>query len=188
MILTGLLIKITSPGPILADIPNRVGKNGKKFRALKFRSMIVNAHNSLHSDPKYKQLLDDYKNGSYKSPVNDPRITKVGRFIRKYSIDELPQLFNVLRGEMSIVGPRPCYPDELEEQQKRYPETKEYITDMLTVRPGITGYWQVSGRSKILNEKRLEMDAHYARNLSFIMDLNILLRTPWAMLSGKDAV
>lgn len=188
MVATAVAIKLTSPGPVLADIPKRVGKGGKLFRAYKFRSMVVNAHTLLHSDTKYKKLLDEYKKGSFKSPPNDPRITKVGRFIRKYSIDETPQFINVLKGEMSIIGPRPCYQDELAEQQTRYPKTKEYIRDMLTVKPGITGFWQVSGRSKVLNDERLAMDAYYARKKSLLLDLLIFLKTPWAMLSGKDAV
>ncbi len=187
MILTALAIKLTSPGPILADIPKRVGRKGKLFRIYKFRSMFVNAHNLMRTDPKYKKLYEEYKKSGYKLH-NDPRVTKIGRFIRRYSIDEMPQFFNVLKGEMSIVGPRAYYPDELEEQQKRYPHTKELVREMMTVKPGITGYWQVSGRSDVDFERRIEMDAYYARKKSLWLDFLIILRTPFVMLSGKGAV
>lgn len=187
MIITMIVIKLTSPGPVLADIPERVGRKGKLFRIYKFRSMFVNAHNLMKTDPKYKKLYEEYKKSGYKLH-NDPRVTKVGRFIRKYSIDEMPQFFNVLKGEMSIVGPRAYYPDELEEQQKKFPHTKELVKEMLTVKPGITGYWQVSGRSDIDFERRIEMDAYYARKKSLWLDFLIILKTPFVMLSGKGAV
>lgn len=185
---TAIAIKITSKGPVFADTPKRVGKNGKQFYPYKFRSMIANAHKLLKTDPKFKKLYEDYKNGSFKSPKGDPRITSVGRFIRKHSIDEIPQFINVLKGEMSIVGPRPYYPDELEQQQKRYPETPPLVRDMLTAKPGITGFWQVSGRSSVNFDKRIQMDAYYARKRSILLDLLILLKTPWVMISGKGAV
>jgi exopolysaccharide production protein ExoY len=187
MILTLFLIKFTSPGPIFADTPKRVGKEGKKFYAYKFRSMIVNAHYLIRTDPKFKKLYKKYKKSSYKL-YNDPRVTKIGKFIRRYSIDEMPQIFNVLKGEMSIVGPRPYYVDELEEQQKKYPQTKKLVREMLTIKPGITGYWQVTGRSEVNFDKRIEMDAYYARKRSLLLDFLILLKTPWAMISGKGAV
>lgn len=184
---TALVIKLTSPGPILADIPKRVGKDGRLFYPYKFRSMIVNAHKLLTTDPKFRKLYQEYKKSSFKLK-EDPRVTNVGHFIRKYSIDEIPQLVNVLRGEMSIVGPRPYYPDELEEQQKNFPETKPLVKEVLSIKPGITGIWQVSGRSEINFDKRIAMDASYARNMSFWLDLLILLKTPWAMISGKGAI
>lgn len=187
MILTVIAIRLTSPGPVLADIPERVGRKGRLFRIYKFRSMFVNAHNLMKTDPKYRKLYEEYKRSGYKLH-NDPRVTKVGRFIRKYSIDEMPQLFNVLKGEMSIVGPRAYYPDELEEQQKRFPYTRELVKEMLTVKPGITGYWQVSGRSNVDFERRIEMDAYYARKKSLWLDFLIILKTPFVMLSGKGAV
>lgn len=188
IIFTALAIKLTSKGPVFADTPKRVGKNGKLFYPYKFRSMIANAHKLLKTDPKFKKLYEDYKNGSYKSPKGDPRITSVGHFIRKHSIDEIPQFLNVLRGEMSIVGPRPYYPDELETQQKRFPGTESYVKDMLNAKPGITGFWQVSGRSNVNFDKRIQMDAYYARKKSIVLDLLILLKTPWVMISGKGAV
>jgi lipopolysaccharide/colanic/teichoic acid biosynthesis glycosyltransferase len=187
-IITAIAIKLDSKGPVFADTPKRVGKGGKLFYPYKFRSMILNAHKLLQTDPKFKKLYEEYKNGSYKSPKWDPRITKVGKFIRKHSIDEIPQFINVIKGEMSIVGPRPYYPDELEKQQKKYPGTQGYVKEMLTVKPGITGFWQVSGRSEVNFDKRIEMDAYYARKKSILLDILILLKTPWVMISGRGAV
>lgn len=186
-LLCAVAIVIESPGPVLADTPKRVGRRGKLFRLLKFRSMIPNAHHLLHNDPRFKKLLTEYKRSSYKLH-EDPRITKFGRIIRKYSVDEIPQLFNVLRGEMSIVGPRPYYPDELEEQQKNYPETQVLVDEVLEAKPGVTGEWQVSGRSEINFDKRIKMDAEYARRKSILYDILIILKTPWAAISGKGAV
>lgn len=185
-VITAIAIKMETPGPIFADTPPRVGKNGKPFRLYKFRSMIANAHNLLRTDPKLAKLFEEYKKNSYKL-VNDPRVTGVGKFIRKHSIDELPQLVNVLKGEMSIVGPRPYYPDELEEQQKKYPHTKEYVKEVMNVKPGITGLWQTSGRSEVNFDKRIEMDAHYARKKSLMLDLIIMIKSPIVMITGKGA-
>lgn len=187
-LIVALVIKLESPeGPVFADIPHRVGKDGKLYRLYKFRSMIPNAYNLIHTDPKFKKLFEQYKMNSFKL-VDDPRVTKVGKFIRKFSLDEVPQFINVLRGEMSLIGPRPYYKDELEEQQQRYPETKPLVKEALSVRPGITGLWQVSGRSDVNFDKRIELDARYARELSMWYDLKILFRTPLVMLSGKGAV
>lgn len=186
-LITAIAIKIDSSGPILADTPPRVGKNGKLFKLHKFRSMIVGAHDLLRSDPKYKKLYAEYKKSSYKLH-EDPRWTRVGKFIRKHSVDEVPQLINVLKGEMSLIGPRPYYPDELEEQQKKYPETKDLVREVLSVKPGITGSWQVSGRSAINFDKRIAMDAEYARRKSIFYDIIVLLKSPWAMISGRGAV
>ncbi len=186
-LITIIAIELDSPGPVLADTPKRVGKDGKEFKFFKFRSMIPNAHQLLHTDPRFKKLLEEYKKSSFKLH-DDPRITHVGKFIRKHSIDETPQFFNVLRGEMSLVGPRAYYPFELEEQQKKYPQTKELVREVLEVKPGITGPWQVSGRSEINFDKRIEMDAKYARRRSIVYDLIILIKTPMAMITGKGAV
>jgi len=186
-IVTAIAIKLDSKGPIFADTPPRVGKDGKPFRIYKFRSMITNAHQLLRTDPRFKKLYEEYKKSSYKLR-NDPRVTRVGKFIRKHSIDEIPQLINVLKGEMSVVGPRPYYPDELEEQQKKYPHTKELVKEALSVKPGITGLWQVSGRSNVNFDKRIALDAYYARKKSILLDLWILLKSPWVMISGKGAV
>lgn len=186
-ILAAILIKLTSEGPVLADVPNRIGKDQKPFKMYKFRSMILNAHQLLREDEKFKELYEQYKSGSYKLRL-DPRITPIGRYIRKHSIDEVPQILNVLLGEMSIVGPRAYYPDELEEQQKKYPETKKLVAKVLSVRPGITGMWQVSGRSDVNFDKRVAIDAQYVDNMSLWQDIRIILKTPWAMISGKGAV
>ncbi|OGK38321.1 hypothetical protein A3F03_02000 [Candidatus Roizmanbacteria bacterium RIFCSPHIGHO2_12_FULL_41_11] len=182
-----LIIKLTSKGPIFADVPERVGQYGKKFRMYKFRSMIANAHYLLRTDPKFAKLLREYKKGSYKL-LNDPRVTPIGKFIRKHSLDEIPQVLNVLRGEMSIIGPRAYYPDELENQQKEYPHVKGSVAKVLSVKPGITGLWQVTGRSEINFDERIIIDAKYADRLSLGNDLKIILKTPWVMLSGKGAV
>lgn len=184
---SSIFIQIESPGPIFADTPKRVGKDGKLFHLYKLRSMIPNAHRLLHKDPKFRRLLEEYKKSSYKLH-EDPRVTKVGRFIRKHSIDEIPQLINVLKGQMSIVGPRPYYPDELEEQQNAYPKTRILVKEVLGVKPGITGEWQVSGRSEVNFDHRIKMDAKYARRRSILYDILIMLRSPWAMISGKGAV
>lgn len=186
-LITALCIKLGSPGPIFADTPQRVGKNGKLFKLYKFRSMILNAHEKLRNDPKLAKLYTEYKRNSYKLLV-DPRVTPVGRFIRKHSIDEIPQLLNVIRGDMSLVGPRPYYPDELVEQQRKYPHTKDLVKVVLSAKPGITGHWQVSGRSEVNFDKRIKMDADYVKKRSLLMDLSILLKSPWAMISGKGAV
>jgi len=191
MLITAIIIKLTSDGPVLVEPENahlrRLGKNGKPFRLYKFRSMFVNADATLERDPKYKKLYKEYKESNYKL-YRDPRVTPIGKFIRKYSIDETPQFFNVLKGEMSLVGPRPYHEDELIEQQQKYPGTEKFVKEMHKVKPGITGYWQVSGRSSINFDKRIEMDAYYARKKSILFDILILLKTPWAMISGKNAV
>lgn len=186
-VVTVIVIQLDCPGSILADTPNRVGKGGKEFRFYKFRSMIPNAHQLLHTDPKFKKLLEEYKKSSFKLH-DDPRITRVGKFIRKYSIDEIPQFINVLEGDMSIVGPRAYYPFELKEQQENYPKTKDLVREVLKVKPGITGPWQVSGRSSVNFDKRIEMDARYARRRSIVYDLIIMIKTPMAMITGKGAI
>lgn len=186
-IVTAICIWLDSPGPIFADTPQRVGKDGKLFKLYKFRSMVINAHEKLRKDPQLAKLYGEYKKNSYKL-IKDPRVTPVGRFIRKHSIDEIPQFLNVLKGDMSLVGPRPYYPDELVDQQKKYPHTKELVTVVLSAKPGITGYWQVSGRSEVNFDKRIKMDADYVRTSSLWLEILILLKSPWAMISGKGAV
>jgi len=187
MLASALFIKLTSKGPVFADTPKRVGQNTKPFKTYKFRTMITNAYELLKTDPKFKKAFKEQReSGNYKIK-NDPRITKVGRFLRKHSIDEMPQLLNVLKGEMSIVGPRPYYKEELELQQRKFPGTTKYVKQMLKAKPGITGFWQVSGRSEVTFDKRIQMDAYYANKKSLILDLLILLKTPWVMISGKGA-
>jgi len=183
-----LAIRLDSEGPVLADTPRRVGKDNKYFYPYKFRSMIVNAYYLLKTDPKFKEAYEEQQKGGNYKIKNDPRITKVGKFIRKYSLDEIPQLVNVLKGEMSLVGPRPYYPEELDKQQNIYPQTKRLVKEVLSVKPGITGYWQVSGRSEVKFDKRIQMDANYAHKKSIFLDLWIIFMTPWAMISGKGAL
>lgn len=187
IVIVSIMVLWDSEGPVFADTPERVGKNGKPFKMYKFRSMIQNAHEKLRTDPQFANLFEDYKKGSYKLR-NDPRITYVGRFIRKHSLDEIPQLLNVLHGEMSVVGPRAYYPDELSDQQQKYPKTQKAVRVVLSVKPGITGFWQVTGRSEINFDKRIEMDADYVRKRSVLYDLWIIAKTPWAMISGKGAL
>lgn len=187
ILLIAIIIKLDTPGPVFAKTPMRVGKNGKLFRMYKFRSMIQNAHELLRENPEFKKLYEEYKKGSYKL-TNDPRITRVGHFIRKHSLDEVPQFLNVLEGDMSIVGPRAYYADELQEQQKKYPQTKSAVKIVLSVKPGITGQWQVSGRSMINFDKRISVDARYVGRESILYDVWIILKTPWAMISGKNAL
>ena len=184
---TAIAIKLNSPGPILADVPERVGMKGRTFKMYKFRSMIINAHHLLRTDPSFESLYKEYKKGSYKLK-KDPRITSVGKFIRKHSIDEIPQILNVFKGEMSLVGPRAYYPDELENQQKKFPRTKQMVKTVLSVKPGITGLWQVSGRSEINFEKRVSIDAHYVNEVSLITDFSIMIKTPLIMFTGQGAV
>jgi len=190
MLVTSIVIKVTSPGPVLVEKTNshmkRIGKGGKVFRLFKFRSMPVNADYLLTKDPRFKKLYNEYKRSSFKLH-EDPRVTKFGKFIRKYSIDETPQFFNVLRGDMSMVGPRPYHADELTEQQKRYPGTEIYVKETQTVKPGITGFWQTNGRSEVAFDKRAEMDAYYAKKKSLWFDVLIMLKTPLVMLTGKGA-
>lgn len=185
--ITAIAILIDSPGPVFADTPNRVGKDGNLFKLYKFRSMINNAHQMLRHDPKMAKLYEEYRHNSYKL-LHDPRVTKVGRFIRKHSVDEIPQLLNVLKGDMSLVGPRPYYEDELREQQKKYPHTKKLVKVVLSAKPGVTGYWQVSGRSEVNFDKRIQMDADYVTKRSLLFDIMIILKSPWAMIAGKGAV
>ncbi len=185
--LVAILIKTTSKGPIFADVPERIGENGKKFKMYKFRSMIENAHTLLRTDPRFKELYLQYKKDSYKL-YNDPRVTKVGKFIRKHSLDEIPQVLNVLKGELSLVGPRAYYSDELKHQQEEYPHAQKLVKKVLSVKPGITGLWQVSGRSEINFDARIVIDSRYVDTISLKSDLVIMLKTPYVMLTGKGAV
>lgn len=184
LLLVTLAIKLDSSGPILADTPMRAGKNGKLFRIYKFRSMVENAHEILESNPK---LLEEYKKHGYKI-FNDPRITRVGKVLRRFSIDELPQFLNILKGKMSLVGPRAYYPYELEEQQQKYPRSKKYVKIILSGKPGLTGVWQVTGRSEIDFDKRVKMDAWYVKNRSILQDFWIILKTIPAVLLGRGAI
>jgi len=173
-----ILIYLESGWPIFYR-HRRVGKDGKRFWLLKFRSMVPGAEKILFSN---ERLLAEFKNGDWKLE-NDPRITKLGRFLRNLTIDEFPQLVNVLRGEMSMVGPRAYVEKEIKEQTKKYPKTKKLMKKILSVKPGITGVWQTSGRNEIAFDKRAKMDYDYATNVSLGLDLKIILKTPQAMIS-----
>ncbi|WP_409306114.1 sugar transferase [Peribacillus sp. SCS-155] len=164
-------------GPILFK-QKRVGKNGEIFFIYKFRSMVVNAEEVLK---KNKQLYAKYVKNNYKlEQSEDPRITKVGRFLRKTSLDELPQLINVLKGEMSLVGPRPVVLDELKEYGAR-------TSDFLSVSPGLTGYWQVSGRSDIGYPERVDIELYYVYHQSLKLDIIILLKSVLFVVLRKGA-
>lgn len=187
MLVASVWIKVVSPkGPVLADIPHRVGKDKQPFKFYKFRSMYPNAHELLKKDP---ELYAKYVKNNYKLHTDeDPRLIKGGAFLRKSSLDEFPQFFNVLKGEMSLVGYRAYYFDEMEEQLKRFPEANKYINKVMEVKPGITGLWQVSGRSDIGFVDRVKLDAKYAENVSFVYDMMIILKTPYVVLTGKGAI
>ena len=174
MLLVMAAICLDSPGkPIY--VQKRVGKDGKIFSMYKFRSMCVNA------DKKLDELKDQNEmDGPVFKMAHDPRVTKVGHFIRKYSIDELPQLVNIIKGDMSIVGPRPPLPDEVSQYN-------EHQAGRLSVVPGLTCYWQVSGRSDVNFEEWVEMDLKYIRERSLLTDIKIILKTFRAVFSGKGA-
>jgi lipopolysaccharide/colanic/teichoic acid biosynthesis glycosyltransferase len=186
LIVIAALIKLTSKGPILFK-QQRLGQFGVAFTFLKFRSMYFQSDAKIHQD-YVRQLISakgdrrkpDDSGGVYKIK-NDPRITRVGKFLRKTSLDELPQFFNVLRGEMSLVGPRPPIPYEVESydiwHRRRFLETK----------PGITGLWQVEGRSRVKFDDMVRLDLRYARIWSPWLDIKILLRTPGAVFRGDGA-
>jgi Undecaprenyl-phosphate galactose phosphotransferase WbaP len=176
--LIALLIRLDSPGPIFYG-QTRIGYNGRPFKAWKFRSMVQDADrvldNYLIRHPELKEAWEkDHK------LRNDPRITSVGRFLRQTSLDELPQLWNILRGEMSLVGPRPIVDEEI----WRYGEKFTLYTK---VTPGLTGLWQVSGRNNLPYEERVNLDAYYVRNWSVWLDVYILVRTLWVVVSGEGA-
>ena len=176
-------IRLTSKGPVLFR-QRRMGLYGVSFTFLKFRSMYVNAEPDIHQS-YVKQFISgqpkpESAEGIYKLR-NDPRVTRVGRFLRKTSLDELPQFLNVLRGEMSLVGPRPPLPYELQDYDRWHRRR------LLEARPGITGLWQVSGRSRVTFDEMVRLDLRYARTWSPWTDIKILLRTPLAVVLGEGA-
>lgn len=175
MAIIALLIRIESPGAPLY-IHHRIGKNGKPLPLLKFRTMYINSDEMIEDfTPEQKQEWQE----NFKLN-NDPRITKIGKFLRRSSLDELPQLWNVLKGEMSIVGPRPVVAEELE----RYGESKDKF---LSVTPGLTGYWQAYARSTCSYEQRIKMELHYVENASFWWDIRIMFKTVEAVLHTRGA-
>lgn len=169
-----LAVKLDSPGPIIYR--RRVlGRDGRVFDAFKFRTMFVNGNEILAQHPALKAELD--RNYKLKS---DPRVTRVGQFLRKFSLDELPQLFNILFQDMSLIGPRIIAPEEIEKYGA-------YGPDLLAVMPGLTGLWQVSGRSDTSYDDRVKLDMHYVHNWSIRLDIQILFKTFPAVMKGEGA-
>jgi Undecaprenyl-phosphate galactose phosphotransferase WbaP len=178
LLLLALLIKLDSRGPIFYR-QTRIGKAGKSFQAIKFRTMAVNADQLLEQYLQRQPELRSLWQQDHKLK-KDPRLTRVGRWLRRTSLDELPQLWNVLKGEMSLVGPRPIISEEISRYGDKYPLYTR-------VKPGLTGLWQVSGRNNISYAERVNLDAYYVRNWSVWLDAYILLRTPWVVLTAEGA-
>jgi exopolysaccharide biosynthesis polyprenyl glycosylphosphotransferase len=174
-LVVAIAIKIEDPKGTVFFSQTRVGKNGKEFKMYKFRSMVSDAEERLNDLLKYNEVT-----GAMFKMKNDPRVTKVGKFIRKTSIDELPQLWNVLKGDMSLVGPRPPLPREVEQYT-------EYDKQRLLVTPGCTGLWQISGRSNVGFKDMVELDLQYIRNRSILLDLKIIFKTVLVLFGSKDA-
>lgn len=178
MIVTAILTKATSKGPVFYG-HKRVGKNGKTVKCWKFRSMYINSQEMLEEILK----TDPVRAAEWEKDrkfVDDPRVTKFGKFLRKSSLDELPQLFNILLGQMSFVGPRPVTKDEIE----KYGDSADYV---LSVTPGLSGMWQISGRSDTGYEERITLDSYYIQNWSVWLDIWIIIKTVWVVINGKGA-
>jgi len=174
MLLLALLVKVTSRGPIIHR--RRVtGLHGVEFDAFKFRTMVVDADRILAADPALRKAFEQ----NFKLR-RDPRVTPIGKFLRKFSLDELPQFVNVLVGQMAVVGPRMLSPEEV----GRY---GAHVPTLLSVKPGLTGLWQVSGRQRTTYERRIELDVQYVQGWSVWLDLWILLRTPVEVFRGTGA-
>ena len=182
LLIVAVLIKLTSKGPVFVR-QTRLGKNAKPFTLFKFRTMYT-GDNQIYAQDFVKNLIAGEYGEIGKDPllklVNDPRVTPLGRFLRKTSFDEFPQFINVLRGDMSIVGPRPPLPFE-------YELYEEWHKERLSVKPGITGLWQIEGRSRSTFDEMIKLDIKYARQRSILLDLKIIFKTPSVVLSGKGA-
>lgn len=179
ILMAGILVKLTSAGPMLFKY-HRIGQYGKPFSYFKFRSMIKDAH-KFRNDPGFLQQHENLRQGTPMMKFkDDPRITPFGKFIRRFSIDEMPEFFNVLFGKMSLVGPRPHEIEEVEKYQKHHKK-------LLTLKPGITGLAQVSGRSDLDFEEEVKLDIYYIENWSLGLDLQIILKTPLAVLKRRNA-
>lgn len=174
LIVVGVLIKLESKGPIVFT-QKRIGKNGKEFDMYKLRSMVVNAE-----EIKEKLKEQNEMSGPMFKIKDDPRITKVGKFIRKTSIDELPQLVNVLKGDMSLVGPRPSLPNEVK-------EFEAWMLKRLEVKPGLTCYWQVMGRNNIDFENWMKLDVKYVNERSFWVDIKLIFKTFFVLFGDENA-
>jgi lipopolysaccharide/colanic/teichoic acid biosynthesis glycosyltransferase len=170
-----IAVRVTSAGPALF-LQTRVGKNGKPFRMVKFRSMVEDAEDQLASLQAYNEV----EGGTLFKIKADPRVTRIGRVIRRFSIDEIPQLFNVLTGSMSLVGPRPQLPAEVEQHGGD-------VRRRLLVKPGMTGLWQISGRSQLTWEESVRIDLRYVENWSLSLDLLVLIKTFGAVVRAKGA-
>ena len=175
-LIIALAIKIESKGPVFFK-HTRIGKNGKIIKIYKFRSMVENAEDLIQNftPEQMKEYKENYK------LTEDPRITKTGKFLRKTSLDELPQLLNIIKGELSIIGPRPVVQDELE---KYGPDAEKF----LSVTPGLTGYWAANGRSCTTYEQRMEMELFYVDNLSLKMDIKVFFKTIEAVIKREGAM
>lgn len=181
-LISAFLIWVTDFNTIFVSEPRRLSIKGKDFKMYKFRSMVPNAHIIIKKNKYY----EEWKNNDGKLKLNvDPRITWIGKLLRKTDMDELPQFINVLKGEMSIVGPRPMYDEEITRYLDKYPNGKKYIKRVFNVKPGITGIWQVSGRNTIKFKDRIVMDAKYASHVNFWDDLRIFLKTPYVVITRK---
>ncbi|GAA0753121.1 sugar transferase [Clostridium sartagoforme] len=174
LLVVAILIKLESKGPAIFS-QKRIGLNKKEFKMYKFRSMVQNAE-----ELKEKLAKKNEMSGPMFKMKNDPRVTKVGKFIRKTSIDELPQLINVLKGEMSLVGPRPSLPKEVL-------KFEPWMLKRLSVKPGLTCYWQVSGRNNIDFENWMKLDLQYVNDRSFWLDLKLILKTAGVLFGDKNA-
>ena len=176
-ILIGMLVKLSSPGSVFYT-QKRVGRNYREFGCIKFRTMYKDADDLLPNLlEKYPLMRKEFEK-DFKLR-QDPRITKLGRFLRRSSLDELPQFFNVLKGEMSVVGPRPIVSNEIIKYSL-------FMEEVISVRPGLTGLWQVSGRNNLSYKKRVELDLFYARNRNFLLDLEIIILTLGVLLFPMD--
>jgi lipopolysaccharide/colanic/teichoic acid biosynthesis glycosyltransferase len=176
-LVTAVLIRVTSRGPALFR-QQRVGLGGESFPMYKFRTMRHDAEERLHSDP---DLWQQYVDNDYKLPVSiDPRVTRLGKWLRRTSIDELPQLINVVAGSMSIVGPRPV-------TRAQFEAFADVVDAYQSVRPGMTGYWQVNGRSDVHYPERAQYDRHYVDEWSVWLDVTLIVRTPFAVIGGRGA-
>lgn len=174
ILIISILIKLDSKGPILFS-QNRVGKDKKVFKMYKFRSMVVNAE-----ELKSKLKEQNEMSGPMFKMKEDPRVTKIGKFIRKTSIDELPQLINVIKGEMSLVGPRPSLPKEVE-------EFESWMMERFQMKPGLTCYWQVYGRNDIDFEDWMKLDIKYVRERNTLTDIKLIFKTVFVLFGDKSA-
>ena len=187
MLIISLVIKLSSKGPVFVTDKIRLS-HFQPFFMYKFRTMYVNADEEILE--RYPDLRNILNGDNHKIPIDvDPRVTKVGKFLRKTNLDELPQVINVIIGNMSLVGPRPYFKKEIEEILKGDdPIAKENIREIEKVKPGVTGLWQISGRNTLKFTQRLELDAIYVRNRNIWLDIKILLKTPEILITGKGAV